>query len=105
MKQTNGRTKQNAGSSGENPRVFRAFLIILLIFIFEFFFRTWCGVQCIRTGYEITAAEERQEELLEMQKSLKIERARLTAPQALARVAEERLDLKTPEPEQQVVLP
>ena len=85
--------------------MFRAFFIILLIFIFEFFLRTWCGVQCIRTGYEITAAEERQEELLEMQKSLKIERARLTAPQTLARVAEERFDLRTPEPEQQVVLP
>ncbi len=102
---TKGNKNQKTVPVRVPPRALRTFLIILVIFIIEFFFRTWCGVQCIRTGYEITAARERQEELLEMQKGLKIERARLTAPQALTYIAENRFGLQTPAPGQIVVLP
>lgn len=102
-----GNLKQNkkSASSRLSPGIARMILLLLLLFLAEFFFHTWCGVQCIRTGYEITAAEKRQDELLEMQKSLQVELARLTAPQTLSHVAARRFNLKTPAPEQIVVLP
>jgi len=90
---------------GLTSRVVGICLLLLFIFIFEFFFRTWCGVQCIRTGYEITDAMERQEDLLDMKKNLKIELARLTSPQTLGRIAEARFGLLTPAPDQVVVMP
>ncbi|MFO7839288.1 MAG: hypothetical protein R6X08_07305 [Desulfosalsimonadaceae bacterium] len=101
----NLKTNKKSPSTRLSPGLVRMFLLLLLIFLVEFFFHTWCGVQCIRTGYEITAAEKRQEELLEMQKSLQVELARLTAPQSLSRAAARQFNLRTPEPEQMVVLP
>jgi len=98
----NGRADAGVGLTS---RVVGICLLLLFIFIFEFFFRTWCGVQCIRTGYEITDAMERQETLLDMQKNLEIELARLTSPQTLGRIAEARFGLVTPNPEQVVVMP
>jgi cell division protein FtsL len=96
---------RKAETAGGRPRIVRICLLLLLIFLFEFFLRTWCGVQCIRTGYEITEARHRQEELLEIQKNLKIELARLTAPETLHRVAEQEFGLRTPDADQVVVLP
>lgn len=105
MAKTAAENKREHAGAVEQQRVVRACLLLLLIFLLEFFLRTWCGVQCIRTGYEITAAQKRQEELLETRRGLKMELARLTAPQALARVAEEKFELKTPQSAQIVVLP
>ncbi|MDZ7830884.1 MAG: hypothetical protein U5L07_03950 [Desulfobacterales bacterium] len=103
---TSGRKNgKSAASGGLTSRVIGICLLLLFIFIFEFFFRTWCGVQCIRTGYEITDAMEHQEALLDMKKNLKIELARLTSPQNLGRIAEARFGLETPSPEQVVVMP
>jgi cell division protein FtsL len=42
---------------------------------------------------------------LEIQKNLKIELARLTAPETLHRVAEQEFGLRTPDADQVVVLP
>ena len=98
----NGKT---AAKAGLTSRVVGICLLLLFVFIFEFFFRTWCGVQCIRTGYEITDAMERQEDLLDMQENLKIELARLTSPETLGRIAETRFGLVTPGPDQVVVMP
>lgn len=59
----------------------------------------------MRIGYEITEAMERQEDLLEKKKNLKIELARLRSPKTLNRMAEARFGLVTPKPEQIVMIP
>jgi hypothetical protein len=102
---TGNKKNGNFGGAGLTSRVVGICLLLMFVFIFEFFFRTWCGVQCIRTGYEITQAMERQEDMLEMKKNLKIEMARLTSPQNLGRIAEKRFDLAAPQPEQIVIIP
>ncbi len=91
--------------SGLNSRVIGICLALLFIFIFEFFLRTWCGVQCIRIGYEITEAMEQRERLREQKENLEIEITRLTSPKILNQIAGEQYGLATPKPEQIVVIP
>ncbi len=86
-------------------RVIGVSFIFLSIFIVEFFFKTWCGVQCIRTGYEITNALNRRKSLICMQKNLQIEIAHLKSPQVLGKIAKKRFGLTIPGPEQIVIIP
>jgi cell division protein FtsL len=74
--------------------------VLTIFFIIGFFFKTWCGVQCIRTGYEITSALQEQQKLLDMQKNLTIEWGRLKSPQVLGKTANEQFGLMVPIPEQ-----
>lgn len=94
-----------SGSAKLTPKLLCACLVLLLVFLFEFFLRTWCGVQCTRTGYRINESLERQEELLDIRKNLETELARLKSPRTLGILAEKRLELSTPDPEQIVVIP
>jgi cell division protein FtsL len=87
------------------PRVVLMGLMFLLLFVGEFFFKTWCGVQCIRTGYEISDALNKQDRLANIQKNLKIELVHLKSPQVLMKIAKEKLDLTIPNPEQVIVIP
>jgi hypothetical protein len=77
---------------------------LTIFFLVGFFFKTWCGVQCIRTGYEITAALQDQQKLLDMQKNLTIELGRLKSPQVLGKTANEQFGLTVPVPEQIIVV-
>jgi cell division protein FtsL len=77
---------------------------LTVFFILGFFFKTWCGVQCIRTGYEITAALQEQQKLLDMQKNLTIEWGRLKSPQILGKTANEQFGLTVPTPEQIIIV-
>lgn len=87
------------------PRVVAVGFVFLSVFIVEFFFKTWCGVQCIRTGYEITDAMNKQQNLINMQKNLKIEMVHLRSPQLLMQIAKEKFELTIPEPGQVIVIP
>ena len=87
------------------PRFAAICMILMLIFMAEVFFDTWCGVQCRRTGYEIEQARAQQNDLRTLQKKMQIERVRLTSPQALGQYAKNQLDLTTPSPEQVIILP
>jgi hypothetical protein len=77
---------------------------LTVFFIIGFFFKTWCGVQCIRTGYEITAELQEQQKLFDMQKNLTIELCRLKSPQVLGKTANEQFGLTVPLPEQIIVV-
>jgi hypothetical protein len=77
---------------------------LTVFFIVGFFFKTWCGVQCIRTGYEITTALQEQQKLLDMQKNLTIEWGRLKSPQVLGKTAYEQFKLIVPAPEQIIIV-
>jgi cell division protein FtsL len=91
----NGRDLKQAG----------IWVVIMGIFILQLLGYTWCRVQCFRVGYEISREAERHRELLAMQNSLRIELARLQSPERIARIARRELELKTPRPDQMVVLP
>jgi len=87
------------------PRVITVSFVFLSIFIVEFFLKTWCGVQRIQTGYEITDAMNKQQNLMNMQKKLKIELVHLLSPQVLMKIAKEKFKLAIPEPDQVIVIP
>ena len=78
--------------------------VLTVCFLIGFFFKTWCGVQCIRTGYEITSALQEQQKLLNMQKNLTIELGRLKSPQILGKTANEQFGLTVPVPEQIIIV-
>jgi hypothetical protein len=55
----------------------RLWFVIMSIFMSELFVYTWCRVQHIRTGYELTQATEEKKRLLAVKQHLSIEVARL----------------------------
>jgi cell division protein FtsL len=80
-------------------------VLVLAVFIGELLFYTWCRVQYVHTGYAIAAETRRQQELKMLQNNLKIEQARLKAPENLSRIARQKLALGMPEAHQIVSVP
>ncbi len=99
------RINRRIPSRGLTPGMMGMGILVLILFMAEFFFQTWCGVQCIRTGYELTEMETRRRELMAMQKNLKIEWIRLKSPQVLGRIAAEQFGLTIAGPDQIVMVP
>lgn len=81
------------------------YLVIMLVFIAELLFYTWCRVQSVKMKYDIAELTETSRKLSAMQDSLKIELARLKSPQRIAKIARTQLGLITPTPKQTIVLP
>ena len=81
-----------------------AWMVLILIFILELFGYTWCRVQNVRVGYEISDARIERQELVELESNLKMSLARLKSPQRLAEFARKR-GLVTPTQEQKLTLP
>jgi len=80
-------------------------MAFMAAFILELFVYTWCRVQCTRAGYDITNAQNCQQQLVTTKNSLKIELARLKSPERIARKAREDLNLVMPTSKQMVVMP
>ncbi len=87
------------------PRVIAVGFVFLSVFMVEFFLKTWCGVQCVRTGYAISDAMKKQQSLANMQKNLKIELLHLRSTEVLMKTAKEKFELTIPEPDQVIVIP
>ena len=88
-----------------NPKTMGVWIVFMLLFIMELLLNTWCRVQCVRYGYAISQATERQQNILLTQKNLQIEVAHLKTPQRIAKIATEQLGLTFPKPDQLVVIP
>ncbi len=99
----NMRTKKKRKQ--RNPKVIAVFLCLMLVFIAELLFYTWCRVQSVRTKYEITAQRSQVRQLAAMQDNLKIELARLKSPSRIATIAKTQLGLITPTAKQMILLP
>lgn len=80
-------------------------LAIMILFIGELFFYTWCRVQCIQMGYDISEEVEEQRSLTSLHQNLKIELARLKSPARIEKIARQRLGLLAPSEEQIIVVP
>jgi cell division protein FtsL len=80
-------------------------VMILALFIGELFFYTWCRVQCVRVGMAIAVERRKHEELKTLKNSLKIELARLKAPERISYIARKKLGLDMPEPSKTIMVP
>ncbi len=63
-----------------DPKAIMTYLVIMLVFIAELLFYTWCRVQSVKMKYDIAELTETSRKLSAMQDSLKIELARLKSP-------------------------
>jgi cell division protein FtsL len=75
------------------------------LFIAELLFYTWSRVQCVQIRYEISDITANQKRLERLQDNLKIELARLKAPQRISKIAKEQLGLVAPTSKQLIVIP
>lgn len=75
------------------------------VFIAELLIYTWSRVQCIKAGYAISNENNKNRNLINLQNNLKVELARLKSPERLAKIAKNQLGLKTPTPEQIIIIP
>lgn len=80
-------------------------IIFMVVFIAELFLYTWCRVNCIDVGYEISKETKKQDELIALQNNLKIELASLKSPERIAKIAKDQLGLKAPTKSQTIVIP
>lgn len=80
-------------------------MIVLFLFMAELFFYTYCRVQCVQVGIAISSQHGKKQELMALQNSLKIELARLKAPERISIIARKNLGLGMPNPDQIIVVP
>jgi cell division protein FtsL len=80
-------------------------IILMVIFIVELFIYTWCRVNCIGEGYEISKETKKQQELIALQNNLRIELASLKSLERIAKIAKDQLGLKAPTKSQTIVIP
>lgn len=87
------------------PHWVAVWVVLFVVFLGELLGYAWVRMQCVQTGYEISQLVQEQQRLSELQANLKIELARLKAPQRIARIAGEQLGMTLPSARQIVVLP
>lgn len=80
-------------------------IIFMSVFVGELFLYTWCRVNYIGVGYEISQEIQKQHELIALQNNLKIELASLKSPERIAKIAKNQLGLITPTKNQTIVIP
>jgi cell division protein FtsL len=80
-------------------------IIFMTVFLTQLLFFTWCRVQTIVTGYEISKETQRHQDLINFQNNLKVELARLKSPERIAKIAKNQLGLITPTQEQMIIIP
>jgi cell division protein FtsL len=89
----------------DSPKIIGIWLLLLFIFVGELLLYTWCRLQYVRTGYEISAQTKKNRDLMALQKSLKVEMARLKSPERIARIAQIQLGLIMPDAKHTIVIP
>ena len=97
--------KKRAQKNIRKLKLTGVWLVLLSIFIAELFSYTWCRVQCVRIGYEITKEINNNQRIITLQNKLKIELARLKSPKRLAEIASRKLNLTRPTPKQIIIIP
>lgn len=78
--------------------------MLMLVFITELLFYTWCRVQCVKVGYQISTETDNNQALFTMQNNLNIEIAHLKSPQRIEKIARENFGLIKPRPEQMITI-
>jgi cell division protein FtsL len=97
-------TKEAKQEKMQNLKMSLVWMVLLTIFMGQLLVYTWCRVQCVRIGYEISNETGKYQDLMMMQNNLKIELTRLKSPERIAKIAKNRLGLMPPTPEQMIVV-
>ena len=79
-------------------------IALMVVLMAELLVYTWCRVQYVRIGYEITDATKEHQRLAELYRRLKVEEARLRSPERIIRIAQQ-LGLVMPDSKQVRVIP
>ena len=79
--------------------------MLMVVFIAELFLYTWCRVNCIAVGYDISKETKKHQELIALQNNLKIEMASLKSPERIAKIAKDQLGLIVPSKDQTITIP
>ncbi len=88
--------------SSWKPESTGIWVVFIVVFIAELFFYTWCRVQYVQTGYDISKETGNHKELIALNKKLKIELASLKSPERIAEIARQELDLVMPKADQMI---
>jgi cell division protein FtsL len=88
-----------------NMKIAGIWIAFMVIFIAELFLYTWCRVNCIGVGYEISKETQKHHEFVALQTNLKIELASLKSPERIAKIAKNQFGLVTPTQKQTIVIP
>lgn len=80
-------------------------IVMMFIFIVELLFYTWCRVQNVQHGYELSREAHNQKQLIAYQNNLKIELARLKSPERIAQIAKQQLGLIMPTTDKTILIP
>lgn len=96
------RRKKNSVQSRKTAAIY---LTLMLFFIVELLFYTYCRVRSTQVSVDISRERARYQELVSMRDNLRVELARLKSPQRIAKIARERFDLTLPDSNQIIVLP
>jgi cell division protein FtsL len=80
-------------------------LALFLWLVGSAFGYVWCRVQVVRLGYQLSEAHRVYSRLLDDNKKLHLELARLRAPERVELIATQQLGLRRPSKGQIVVLP
>lgn len=84
---------------------FALVLLVMVVLGSAVFVTVQRRVAFIDVGYEINKLERTESELLRLQHEMEIEKAMLTSPERIEKVARDRFGFKEPEPGQIRVLP
>ena len=95
---------RNAGFRGGDPAGLALVLTVIGVVAVAALFRVWTRSETQRLGYAIVAAENRLRAAETEHARLTVEEATLSSPIRVAKVAQERLGLHAPAPEQIVDL-
>lgn len=98
-------TKKTSRNKRTGLKLAAIWSIIAILFVAELFLYTWCRVQCVKTGYEITKETDKRLKLSSLQNKLKVEIAHLKSPQRIAKIATMQLGLIIPTPEKMILIP
>ncbi|TNF50685.1 cell division protein FtsL [bacterium] len=94
------KAERRQGVSSPGLRELLAGLVLVLAIGAFIFINVWRGLAFINVGYQIRGLERKQSELLHMNRELEIERAMLSSPERIERVARQKLGMIEPTPDQ-----
>ena len=94
-----------AAKKTRDLKIIGIWIIFMSFFITELFLYTWCRVQNVNIGYEISREKKNRRHFVTLQSKFKLELAHLKSPERIAGIAKEQLGLTTPGPEQIITIP
>jgi len=81
----------------------RGVLLLMLVFGVLFFY-LWEQVEIMKLGYRIDELNKKREKLLEEKRRLSLEKAFLSSPERIERIAKTKLGMRYPKPEEVIII-